>query len=503
VDVQRSSKPWAVNAIIVVFVAVVALILTAVSPSSESLSPAQALTGKGAPMTAAVPTTAEALTAVTAPPAAATPAGYATLATPVAITAVAPPVTPAAPATPGRVGRNIYVLGDIDTISGEVLDHLTSCTSGSAVRLTGREPYEIAAELSRSRFDSVEVVYVVTTDDSKNATGDPSVAGTVSAPVLLAGRNTLPAATIAELLRLAPSEIVVVGDSDAVSESVEAALHAYAESVVRSEPGTSPGTAKPAPDVALILVATEDTLSDPTVSRIAGGSAAEAVLVVDTDSVPELTAAEISALTGVPCEPFQVTVACAAGWIALTYDDGPNPTRTDTVLAALEEADVKATFFTVGYLVETHPSTIQKTADAGHAIANHANLHEILIELSDAAITETLHRTDAKIRAAGAEPTGLVRPPGGVTNARVKAAIERSGYRQILWTAGPLDYDGKSARAIADDVIAHAEDGAVVVLHDNSNNYHNTAEATGTIVQTLQEQGYCFGVLDGTGNIVP
>jgi peptidoglycan/xylan/chitin deacetylase (PgdA/CDA1 family) len=72
-----------------------------------------------------------------------------------------------------------------------------------------------------------------------------------------------------------------------------------------------------------------------------------------------------------------------------------------------------------------------------------------------------------------------------------------------MWTTGPLDYDGKSATAISDDVISHAEDGAVVVLHDNSNNYRNTAEATGTIVQVLQEQDYCFGVLDGTGTIVP
>ena len=496
---QRSSKPWAVNAIIVVFVAVLALILTVVSPSSESLSPAQALTGEGAP------TTAEALTAVTAPPAAAAAAGYETLTTAVAIPASAPLITSAAIATPVRAGRNIYVLGNIDTISGEVLDHLSSCTRGSVVRLTGREPYEIAAELSRSRFDSVDVVYVESIDTPASTDSESAIAVTGGSPVLLVGRNALPAATIAELLRLAPSEIVVVGDRDAVSESVEAALHAYAESVVRSEPETSPTTAESAPDVgpALIFVATESDLPNPTISRFAGGRAAETVLVVDTDGVPEATAAEIGDLTGVPCEPFQVTVACAAGWVALTYDDGPLPERTDVVLAALEGAGVKATFFTVGYLVGAHPATLQKTANAGHAIANHANLHEILIELSDAAITETLHRTDAKIRAAGVEPTGLVRPPGGVTNARVKAAIERSGHRQILWTAGPLDYDGKSAKAIADDVIAHAEDGAVFVLHDNSNNYHNTAEATGTIVKTLQEQGYCFGVLDGTGNIVP
>jgi peptidoglycan/xylan/chitin deacetylase (PgdA/CDA1 family) len=510
VDVQRSARPWALNAIIVVFVAVAALILTAVSPPSESLPPARALAGEDDATAPVAPTTAEALTAVTAPPAAATPVGYETLATPAATAAVAPPATPAVTTSPDttspdRAGRSIYVLGDNDTISSEVVGHLASCTKGSVTRLTGREPYEIAAELSRDRFESADVVHVATIDSFGDAAG-PIEVGTAELPVLLVGRDALPAATIAELLRLAPSEIVVVGDSHVVGESVEVALHTYAEDVVRtSQINTSAATAEPAPDFALapILVATEDTLPDPTVNRLAGRHAEAAVLVVDTRSVPEATAAEISDLTGAPCESFEVTVACAAGWIALTYDDGPLPERTDTVLAALERAGVKATFFTVGYLVERHPATVQKTAGAGHAIANHANLHETLIDLSDAAIAETLHRADARIRATGVEPTGLVRPPGGVTNARVEATIERSGYRQIMWTTGPLDYDGKSATAISDDVISHAEDGAVVVLHDNSNNYRNTAEATGTIVQVLQEQDYCFGVLDGTGTIVP
>jgi peptidoglycan/xylan/chitin deacetylase (PgdA/CDA1 family) len=366
------------------------------------------------------------------------------------------------------------------------------------VRLVGEEPYEIAAEVSRDRFAEADIVYVTAVEASSETVG-AIVPTAGDAPVLLVGRNALPAATIAELTRLAPSEIVVIGDRSVVGESVETALAGYAERVVRtSKTDAFPTTVAPAP----VVVATESTVPDTVVAIVAGGKVDEPVLVVNRDGVPEATAEKIIRLTGVPCEPFEATPTCAAGWIALTYDDGPNPERTDAVLAALGRADIKATFFAVGYLVEAYPSYAQKIAAAGHAVANHANEHEILTKLSDAAITETLNTADAKIRAAGVEPIGLVRPPGGTTSARVKAAIEQAGYHQILWTTGPFDYDGKSASAIADDVIAHAEDGAVVVLHDNSNNYYNTAEATGTIVQVLKDQGYCFGVLDGTGSIV-
>ena len=198
-----------------------------------------------------------------------------------------------------------------------------------------------------------------------------------------------------------------------------------------------------------------------------------------------------------------VATDCSAGWVALTYDDGPIPGRTDTVLAALDRAGIQATFFTVGYLVRSHPDIIRKTADRGHVVANHTYRHRILTFLSDSSIVSEIDRTDATIRAAGVNAARLVRPPGGNTNSRVKRTIERAGYRQVMWTWGPLDYEPISASTIANGVIRHAKDGAVIVLHDGAANYRNTAAATERIVSTLHGRGYCFGVLNNQGHIVP
>ena len=198
-----------------------------------------------------------------------------------------------------------------------------------------------------------------------------------------------------------------------------------------------------------------------------------------------------------------VATDCSAGWVALTYDDGPMPGRTDTVLAALDRAGIQATFFTVGYLVRSHPDIIRKTADRGHVVANHTYRHRILTFLSDSSIVSEIDRTDATIRAAGVNAARLVRPPGGNTNSRVKRTIERAGYRQVMWTWGPLDYEPISASTIASGVIRHAKDGAVMVLHDGAANYRNTAAATERIVSTLHGRGYCFGVLNNQGVIVP
>ncbi len=455
---QRATKPWAMNGAIVVVVAVVALILAAMAPPAESASSAPA---------------------------------------------VAEDATSDSYVPPGEAGRDIYVVGGTESVSDQVLDHLASCTAGSVVRLAGREPYELAAEVSKIRFETADVVYVTAT---QGPDGSAVVATTAVAPVLLVERDALPAATIAELKRLAPSEIVVRGDTGVVGESVATALGTFAERVSRvSDPGPGITTvAVSGESVAArspVLVVPEDTPPAPAIAAAAEAHSDTPAIVVDRDAVSVAAAEVISRLTGTPCAPFEV--ACQAGWIALTYDDGPYPERSHVVLAALEQADIKATFFMVGYLADAYPTTVQQIASAGHAIANHSNEHEILTKLSDTAVTETLNAADAKIRATGVEPIGLVRPPGGTTDSRVNNVIEQAGYRQILWTTGPFDYGGKSATAIADDVIAHAEDGAVVVLHDNSNNYHNTAEATETIAWALERQGYCFGVLDGSGNIIP
>jgi peptidoglycan/xylan/chitin deacetylase (PgdA/CDA1 family) len=198
-----------------------------------------------------------------------------------------------------------------------------------------------------------------------------------------------------------------------------------------------------------------------------------------------------------------VATDCSAGWVALTYDDGPMPGRTDTVLAALDRAGIQATFFVVGYLARSHPDILRKAADRGHVIANHTWRHENLRTLSSSAIASTLNRTHNQIQAAGVNAARLVRPPGGNTNSRVRSALSNAGYRQVMWDVDPWDWSGKSASGIYSNVVRYSRDGSVVVLHDGAANYRNTAAATERIVSTLHGRGYCFGVLNNQGQIVP
>lgn len=49
--------------------------------------------------------------------------------------------------------------------------------------------------------------------------------------------------------------------------------------------------------------------------------------------------------------------------------------NTDEVLALFDEAGVKATFFTLGWVAERYPALMRRIADAGHEVASHGYDH--------------------------------------------------------------------------------------------------------------------------------
>jgi peptidoglycan/xylan/chitin deacetylase (PgdA/CDA1 family) len=62
--------------------------------------------------------------------------------------------------------------------------------------------------------------------------------------------------------------------------------------------------------------------------------------------------------------------------VALTFDDGPNPPRTDQVLEVLASRGVRASFFVIGKWVERFPRAFERIVEAGHVIGNHSYLHD-------------------------------------------------------------------------------------------------------------------------------
>jgi peptidoglycan/xylan/chitin deacetylase (PgdA/CDA1 family) len=66
------------------------------------------------------------------------------------------------------------------------------------------------------------------------------------------------------------------------------------------------------------------------------------------------------------------------GEVVLTFDDGPWPRSTATVLQALAEECTKAVFFIIGQHALWHPEILKQVAAGGHTIGTHTWSHQDL-----------------------------------------------------------------------------------------------------------------------------
>jgi peptidoglycan/xylan/chitin deacetylase (PgdA/CDA1 family) len=191
--------------------------------------------------------------------------------------------------------------------------------------------------------------------------------------------------------------------------------------------------------------------------------------------------------------------------VALTYDDGPNPPYTTAILRVLREENVHVTFFVVGRAAAAYPAVVREEYADGNAIGNHTWEHEHLIVRTPEQIDDSLARTDAAVYAATGSHTTLLRPPFGARDWLVLHEARRLGYTPVMWSV-PLadDWEYPPAAAIAQRILRHVSDGAIMVLHDGNRGEICTAKdahdcdrsadvvATRTIVETLKREGYRF-----------
>lgn len=173
-----------------------------------------------------------------------------------------------------------------------------------------------------------------------------------------------------------------------------------------------------------------------------------------------------------------------APMIALTFDDGPNPTYTTRILDTLKANYSHATFFVVGDNSEKYQDTLKEIALAGCEIGNHTYSHANLTSISDAKVEEELDKVDRAVKKATGENTTVIRPPYGAYDDDLLELLDKP---VILWDLDTEDWDSRNAQKIVDNIMDTVKDGDIILMHDI---YDSTAEAVEILVPKLKEQGY-------------
>jgi peptidoglycan/xylan/chitin deacetylase (PgdA/CDA1 family) len=180
---------------------------------------------------------------------------------------------------------------------------------------------------------------------------------------------------------------------------------------------------------------------------------------------------------------------CEAGYVRLTFDDGPSRRVTPAVLDTLEARSARATFFVVGQMADANPALVRRAAAEGYRIGNHTWDHPDLTKLPRARVESQLRRTSEEIVAAtGVAPTEW-RPPYGRTDAQVTSVAASLGLTTVLWTIDPRDWQNPPAETIRDRVLGRVRPGSIVLLHDGFT--RNTAAALPMILDGLTARGLC------------
>jgi len=203
--------------------------------------------------------------------------------------------------------QTIVVLGGPLAVLDTVVSNLGGYTSGPVTRVAGTTRYDTAALISQALIPSgsVDTVYVATGENFPDSLAASAFASRDGHPILLTARDGLPAATRAELVRLAPSRVVVLGGPIAIGATPEAQIRAAlpAATVTRVAGDTRYDTAAmlalaefTGPVDTLYLTTGTNFPDGLAVGPVAGLSGAPVLLVPPTGAVPQVVVDAIGQL---------------------------------------------------------------------------------------------------------------------------------------------------------------------------------------------------------------
>ncbi|MES2748204.1 MAG: polysaccharide deacetylase family protein [Bacteroidota bacterium] len=173
--------------------------------------------------------------------------------------------------------------------------------------------------------------------------------------------------------------------------------------------------------------------------------------------------------------------------IALTFDDGPN-LITPQILTLLKQYNAKATFFCIGKNIEKHPKILKKTFEEGHIIGNHSFSHSHFFDFyrKEKVIAE-LQQTDVIIEQIIGKKPAFFRPPYGVTNPSIRRALATTNHKVIGWNIRSMDGIIQNKKIIFNRISSRITPGAIVLLHDTS---ENTVSVLEQLLLFLQSNNY-------------
>jgi polysaccharide deacetylase family protein (PEP-CTERM system associated) len=117
--------------------------------------------------------------------------------------------------------------------------------------------------------------------------------------------------------------------------------------------------------------------------------------------------------------------------------------NTDALLAMFDEAGIKATFFTLGWVAKRYPALIRRIADAGHELGNHGQNHDRVFTFAPEQFAADLNRSRKTIEDAGGVAVKGYRAPSFSINPNTPWAHEIMAEQGYVYSSSinPINHD--------------------------------------------------------------
>ena len=167
--------------------------------------------------------------------------------------------------------------------------------------------------------------------------------------------------------------------------------------------------------------------------------------------------------------PALVTTTAHAGrYVALTFDDGPNPTYTPQILALLRQYGIHATFCEIGDAAQIYPGLVHDVIADGNRLCDHTMTHDEQLGTRSAARIASEIATDQQLlrTLGGGAPIRYYRQPGGNWTWQIQVIAARDGMQNLSWSVDPRDWSMPGTNTIIARVEANLRPGSVLLMHD-------------------------------------
>lgn len=177
--------------------------------------------------------------------------------------------------------------------------------------------------------------------------------------------------------------------------------------------------------------------------------------------------------------------------VVLTFDDGPWPENTRSVLAALEAHCVKATFFPIGKHALYHPEILKEVLAAGHTVGSHTWSHMNLGKATPEAARDEIEKGFSAVRLAlgGKAPAPFFRFPALQAPQTAMDYLAQRNIGIFSMDVDSFDFKWRKPELVAKVVMEKLEKKGkgILLMHDFQ---QATAKGLPELLAQLKAKGY-------------